>query len=82
MGESIILVGIAQPEGRGGLMKNLDVWAVHLLTASGAALALGAALAAAHDHWQLAFLWLGLALIVDGIDGRAHHVPLGQLDLS
>ena len=50
-------------------MKNWDVWAVHLLTASGAALALGAALAAANDHWQLAFLWLGIALIVDGIDG-------------
>jgi phosphatidylcholine synthase len=69
MGESIILGGRTRPEGRGGLMKNLDVWAVHLLTASGAALALGASLAAAHDHWQLAFLWLGIALIVDGIDG-------------
>jgi len=50
-------------------MKNWDVWAVHLLTASGAALALGAALAAAHDQWPIAFFWLGIALIVDGIDG-------------
>jgi len=50
-------------------MKNSDVWAVHLLTASGAALALAAALSAADDHWEAAFLWLGLALIVDGIDG-------------
>jgi phosphatidylcholine synthase len=50
-------------------MKNLDVWAVHLLTASGAALALLAALAAATDQWQLAYFWLGVALIVDGLDG-------------
>jgi phosphatidylcholine synthase len=50
-------------------MKNWDVWAVHLLTASGAALALAAALAAAQNQWQLAFLWLGIALIVDGLDG-------------
>jgi len=50
-------------------MKNSDVWAVHLLTASGAALALVAALAAADNQWQAAFLWLGIALVVDGVDG-------------
>src|SRR5690606_11654230 len=50
-------------------MRNLDVWAVHLLTASGAALALGAALAAAEDNWPLAFALLGVALVVDGVDG-------------
>jgi phosphatidylcholine synthase len=42
---------------------------VHLLTASGAALALLALLAAANSNWQSMFAWLGLALIVDGIDG-------------
>jgi phosphatidylcholine synthase len=42
---------------------------VHLLTATGAALALAAALAAASNQWQLAFFWLGIALIVDGLDG-------------
>jgi phosphatidylcholine synthase len=42
---------------------------VHLLTASGAALALMALLAAADGAWQEMFNWLGLALIVDGIDG-------------
>ena len=50
-------------------MSTLAVWAVHLLTASGAALALGAALAVAHANWQLVFLCLGIALIVDGVDG-------------
>jgi phosphatidylcholine synthase len=42
---------------------------VHLLTASGAALALLALLAACRSDWQGMFIWLGLALIVDGIDG-------------
>jgi phosphatidylcholine synthase len=42
---------------------------VHILTASGAGLALLALLAAARDEWQLMFLWLGLALIVDAVDG-------------
>ncbi len=50
-------------------MKNWDVWAVHLLTASGAALALAASLAAADNQWQLAFLCWVIALIVDGLDG-------------
>ena len=50
-------------------MRNLDVWAVHLLTASGAALALAAAIAATNDQWQASFFWLGIALIVDGVDG-------------
>jgi phosphatidylcholine synthase len=50
-------------------MEKLVVWAVHLLTASGAALAFLAAVAAARDQWQLVFLLLGLAFIVDGIDG-------------
>jgi phosphatidylcholine synthase len=45
------------------------VWAVHLLTASGAAFALVAAVAAADKSWQMGFLFLGLAMIVDGIDG-------------
>lgn len=51
---------------------NADIvkaWAVHLLTASGAAIALAAALAAAAGNWQLVFLLLGVAMIVDGIDG-------------
>ena len=42
---------------------------VHVLTASGAALALMALIAAAEGRWQEMFVWLGLALIVDGIDG-------------
>jgi phosphatidylcholine synthase len=42
---------------------------VHLLTASGAALALLSLFAAAERRWSLMFAWLGAALIVDTIDG-------------
>ncbi len=58
-------------------MRNGSVWAVHLLTASGAAIALVAALAAAQGDWRIVFLLLGIAMIVDGIDGplaRRFHV--------
>ncbi len=42
---------------------------VHLLTASGAVFAMFAMLAAVEERWSLMFLWLVLALLVDGIDG-------------
>jgi phosphatidylcholine synthase len=44
-------------------------FSVHLLTGSGAALALMALVAATRGDWRLMFGWLGIALIVDGIDG-------------
>ncbi|MGI9383083.1 MAG: CDP-alcohol phosphatidyltransferase family protein [Methyloligellaceae bacterium] len=43
--------------------------AVHVLTASGAVCGLLALHYAAERDWQLVFLWLGVALIIDGIDG-------------
>ncbi len=42
---------------------------VHLFTATGAVLSMFAMLAAVEEKWSLMFLWLVLALIVDGIDG-------------
>jgi phosphatidylcholine synthase len=42
---------------------------VHLFTASGAVFAMLAMLAAAAARWDLMFLWLVVAFIVDGIDG-------------
>jgi phosphatidylcholine synthase len=44
-------------------------FAIHVLTASGAALAFLALLAAVDRDWAAMFLWLGIALIVDAIDG-------------
>ncbi|MGB3406785.1 MAG: phosphatidylcholine synthase [Jannaschia sp.] len=42
---------------------------VHLLTASGAVLAMFSLLAAVEANWSWMFLWLLAALVVDGIDG-------------
>ena len=42
---------------------------VHILTASGAALAFLALLAAIRGRWSEMFAWLGVALVVDAADG-------------
>jgi phosphatidylcholine synthase len=47
---------------------------IHILTASGAGFALLAMIAAVRNDWPLMFVWLGVALMVDGIDG-----PLARL---
>src|SRR5262249_56051235 len=50
-------------------------FAVHILTASGAAFGLLALISAIDRDWPLMFTWLGAALIVDGVDGTiARHV--------
>jgi phosphatidylcholine synthase len=45
------------------------LFAIHILTATGAALALMAVRAITDENWNAAFVWLGIALLVDGIDG-------------
>ena len=44
-------------------------FAVHIFTAAGAALARGALIYAVRGQWAAMFLCLGIALIVDGVDG-------------
>ncbi len=44
-------------------------FAVHLFTAMGAGVALLAMLEAVREHWASMFGWLGVALIIDAIDG-------------
>lgn len=44
-------------------------FSVHLLTASGSFLAFLSLVAASEERWTAMFCWLGLALLVDGIDG-------------
>ena len=51
------------------MSPRLKALSVHLLTASGAVLAMFAMLAAVKGDWSMMFLWLVVALIVDGIDG-------------
>lgn len=48
---------------------RIKALSVHLLTATGAVLSMFAMLAAVEEQWSLMFLWLVLALLVDGIDG-------------
>lgn len=57
--------------------RRVAGYAVHLFTASGAAVALLALRAALAGDFVAMFLWLGVALFIDGIDGtfaRAAHV--------
>lgn len=61
---------------------RLKALSVHLLTATGAVLSMLAMLAAVEEKWSLMFLWLVVALFVDGIDGPLarkfdvrHHWP-------
>jgi phosphatidylcholine synthase len=51
------------------LFDNAGVFAVHVFTATGAALALAALFAAVGRQWETMFICLGAALIVDGVDG-------------
>ena len=44
-------------------------FAVHILTAMGAGVALLAMLEAVREHWANMFGWLGVALVIDAIDG-------------
>jgi phosphatidylcholine synthase len=58
-----------QSADKPSLGQNAGRFAIHILTASGAALAFLALLAAVDGAWPAMFLWLGIALIVDAIDG-------------
>jgi len=50
-------------------LRLLGAVAVHVLTATGGVLGLFALLSACDGQWANAFAWLGIALIVDGVDG-------------
>lgn len=59
------------------MTREFKALLVHLLTATGAVLAMLAMLAAVDGKWSLMFLWLVVAFAVDGIDGplaRKYHV--------
>ena len=51
------------------MTPQIKALCVHLFTATGAVLSMLAMLAAAQGKWSLMFLWLVVALVVDGIDG-------------
>jgi phosphatidylcholine synthase len=59
-----------KPEARAhGRKQKAAAWAVHAFTASGIVLGCLALMATLEGDRLAAFLWLGLALFVDGIDG-------------
>ena len=49
--------------------NKIDAWAVHGFTGSGAVLGFLAIIAILNSDAVGAFLWLGLALLIDGLDG-------------
>ena len=64
------------PAPRSARVAWACAFAVHIFTATGAALGLLALLAAVRGDWVTMFVWLAVALFVDGIDGtlaRALH---------
>jgi phosphatidylcholine synthase len=59
---------------------EVRAFAVHILTSAGAALALAALVYAVAAQWTAMFLCLGIALIIDGIDGTiARHVKVAEV---
>jgi phosphatidylcholine synthase len=60
----------AEPNGRRKITwPKAKAFSVHILTASGSFLAFLSVVAASESQFTLMWWWLGLALLVDGIDG-------------
>src|SRR3954464_7753350 len=49
--------------------RRAAAFSVHIFTALGAGVALLAMLEAVREHWVAMFAWLGIALVIDAIDG-------------
>ncbi len=49
--------------------RRAAAFGVHILTALGAGVALVAQLEAVREHWSAMFVWLGVALVIDAVDG-------------
>jgi phosphatidylcholine synthase len=61
-------------------LRTAAAFSVHIFTACGAACALLALKAAVDAAWMRMFLWLGLALIIDGVDGTfARRLRVAEL---
>jgi phosphatidylcholine synthase len=63
-----------------GLAPHTAAFAVHVFTACGAACALLALMAAVRADWATMFVWLGIALVIDGVDGTfARQLRVAEL---
>ena len=60
--------------------RSAAAFAVHIFTACGAGCALLALTAAVNGQWAVMFIWLGIALCIDGIDGTfARRLQVAKL---
>lgn len=59
----------ADPSQQPSNPTRAAAFGVHVFTALGAGIALIALMEAVREHWVAMFGWLGVALIIDGIDG-------------
>jgi phosphatidylcholine synthase len=59
----------SQPVSASKQRLRAAAFSVHIFTAMGAGIALLALLEAVREHWASMFAWLGVALIIDAIDG-------------
>jgi phosphatidylcholine synthase len=50
-------------------LTRVAAFSVHIFTALGAGIALIALLEAVREHWAAMFWWLGVALVIDAVDG-------------
>ena len=68
------------PQGRPARRQATAAFAVHIFTACGAGCALLALLAAVRADWPQMFVWLGIALFIDGVDGTfARRLRVAEL---
>jgi phosphatidylcholine synthase len=60
--------------------QTAAAFSVHIFTACGAGCALLALIAAVQADWPLMFVWLGIALVIDGVDGTfARRLRIAEL---
>ena len=61
-------------------LTQVRAFAVHVFTATGAALALVALTYAVREQWAAMFVCLGVALVIDGVDGTiARHAKVAEV---
>jgi len=61
-------------------LTRAAAFSVHIFTALGAGVALIALLEAVREHWAAMFWWLGVALVIDGVDGPvARRLDVGRV---
>ena len=68
------------PQTQASAGQRAAAFSVHVFTALGAGVALLALMEAVREHWIAMFWWLGVALVIDGIDGpMARHIDVVRL---